>query len=141
MAEKIIDEWIDHDEGVRVIQTASGHRYEPLEPAYRVIRETNNWNRWGAKVNVRKRTVLKTDNLEEAWRYRFTHDDVHQHAADKAVRYVLVDRGGFAVPLVDLYAQVIGEEEFERQCHRPGFSINLDTWLRERIEKKMPLHE
>ena len=28
--EEILDEWIDHDEGVRVIQTRTGFRYEPL---------------------------------------------------------------------------------------------------------------
>jgi hypothetical protein len=29
-AAEILDQWLDHDEGVRVIQTARGFYYEPI---------------------------------------------------------------------------------------------------------------
>jgi hypothetical protein len=108
---------------------------------FKVRRETNTWNRWGAKVNAVETTVLETENLEEAWRYHRRHYDPQACAAADAVRHTVVDEEGRRAPLVLLYQDVIGDDEFRKQEILEGFFIDLDDWLDDRIARDVPLHE
>ena len=94
--------------------------------AYRVIKTTNDWNRWGSAVNVQTHVVTEIATLVEAFKF---FAGFKNPVEPVSVHFHVEDANGTRLALIDAYRHVVGEEVFQAQLADESFSINLDDWL------------